>query len=182
MSNLDGILTQFLDQQHTDGVALAAASDLLELAPLGPAPTQAYFARFRCAGLVRIDGDVFEHDNFLVGVRFPDSYLRRFHTAEVLTWCEPFQIWHPNIRPPYVCVGRMVPGTPLVDLLYQLFEIITYHNVEMREPHALNHAACVWARHNVDRFPIDARPLRRRIGIRDVAGASRHPDPALGAH
>ena len=54
------------------------------------------------------------------------------------------------------------PGTPLVDLLYQCFEIITYTKVTMREDDALNRAACGWARENQDRFPIDPRPLKRR--------------------
>ena len=59
----------------------------------------------------------------------------------------------------------MQPGTPLVDLIYQLYEIITYHNVEMRENNALNLEACSWARSNLDRFPIDRRPLRRRACV-----------------
>jgi hypothetical protein len=163
MASHDDIAKRFFERQHSEGLTLAAASDRLELAALGAQPAQVYLARFRCTGLVRIDRQIVEHDDFVVGIRLPDSYLRRFDTAQVLTWCEPLSIWHPNIRPPYVCVGRMEPGTPLVDLLYQLYEIITYHNVEMREPHALNHDACVWARHNVDRFPVDRRPLRRAL-------------------
>jgi len=55
-----------------------------------------------------------------------------------------------------------VPGTPLVNLLFDIYEIITYHRVTMDEPHALNHAACAWARLHVREFPIDPRPLRRR--------------------
>ena len=122
-----------------------------------------YFAHFHCTGLVRRAGQVVEHHDFLVGIHLPDAYLRRFDTARVLTWCEPFEVWHPSIRPPFVCVGRMQPGTPLVDLLYQLYEIITYHNVEMREHNALNHEACAWARNNLHRFPVDRKPLRRRV-------------------
>lgn len=182
MANHDSILTGFLDQQHTEGLALAAASDLLELVPLGPKPTQKYFAHFRCRGFVRTGNQVVQHDNFLVGIRFPDSYLRGFDTSQVLTWCEPFAVWHPNIRPPFVCVGRMEPGTRLVDLLYQLYEIISYHNLEMREPMALNHEACVWARHNVHRFPVDDRPLRRRIHTADVAHATPELDHQSHEH
>ena len=45
---------------------------------------------------------------------------------------------------------------------YQLFEIITYKRVTMREDDALNPVACAWARRNTHRFPIDPRPLKRR--------------------
>lgn len=182
MVNDDSILTGFLEQQHTEGMALAAHSDLLELAPLDPTPTQKYLARFRCRGLVRSHNQVIQHDDFLVGIRFPDSYLRVFDTSQVLSWCAPFAVWHPNIRPPFVCVGRMEPGTPLVDLLYQVFEIISYHNLEMREPMALNHEACVWARHNVHRFPVDDRPLRRRMRTGDTAHASPELDRRWDGH
>jgi len=163
MTNRDKVLTSFLERQCAEGLALAAASDLLDLVPVGPRPTAVYLAHFCCTGLVRRHGRVVEHDAFLVGIRFPDSYLRHFDTAQVLTWLEPWDVFHPNIRAPYVCVGRMEPGTGLVDLLYQLYEVIAYHNVEMREPHALERDACVWARHNVARFPVDDRPLRRRV-------------------
>ena len=49
-----------------------------------------------------------------------------------------------------------------MDLIYQVFEIITYHKVTMTEKDALNWEACAWARQHKDRFPIDSRPLRRR--------------------
>jgi len=163
MTYQDRVLNGFLERQREEGMALAAASDLLELTPLGSGPaTAAYFAHFDCKGLVRRAGQVVEHDHFLVGIQFPDAYLRRFDTARVLSLCQPTEIWHPNIRPPFICAGRMQPGTPLVDLLFQVFEIIVYLNVEMREHNALNPDACVWARNNLHHFPVDRRPLRRR--------------------
>jgi hypothetical protein len=73
-------------------------------------------------------------------------------------------VFHPNIsdKAPFICVGKLAPNTPLVDILYQCFEIITYNKVTMREDDALNTEACVWARENQHRFPIDRRPLKRR--------------------
>jgi hypothetical protein len=158
----DRIFTGFLERQYRDGMALAASSDLLELTPVDRAPAvTTYFAQLTCIGLIRRAGQIVEHQDFVVGIRFTDDYLRRFETARVLTWCLPEEIWHPNIRPPFICAGHMPPGTPLVDLLYQVFEIITYHNVEMREYNALNGEACSWARNHTERFPLDRRPLRR---------------------
>jgi hypothetical protein len=163
MAHHDRLLGKFLERQGEAGTALAALSDFVDLRPLDSAPGSAYFARFCCTGLVRHEGKIVEHDDFLVGIRFPDSYLHRFDTTRVLSWCGPNEIWHPNIRPPFVCAGNMQPGTPLVDLLFQLHEIITYQNVEMREKEALNHDACMWARNNTHRFPVDRRPLKRRL-------------------
>ena len=175
MAHPDRVLTRFLERQCEEGTALAEQSDLLELKPLGPTPYVAYLARLRCTGLVRGADGVVEHDDFLVGIHFPESYLRHFDTARVLTWCEPAAIWHPNIRKPFICVGRMQPGTPLVDLLYQVFEIVTYRNVETREPNALNRDACVWARAHMGRFPLDRRPLKRRLRAGADGDANRHP-------
>ena len=84
--------------------------------------------------------------------------------SQLLTWFGPPNVFHPNIsdRGPFICVGRLSPGTSLVDIIYQVFEIVTYSKVTMREDDSLNKAACAWARQNKFRFPIDKRPLKRR--------------------
>ena len=161
----DRILDSFLERQRAEGLALAEASDLLELQPLDGPPTRHYIARFRCKGLVRdAGGEVAEADRFDVGIWFPDDYLRRAEPFQVLTWLGPRQVFHPNIsdKAPVVCIGRLTPGTTLVDILYQLFEVISFNNVTVREDDALNPAACAWARERLDRFPVDRRPLKRR--------------------
>ncbi len=157
---MDEILNNFRETQRIKGLQLAADSDVLDLAPIDD---QHYIATFACKGLVRdASGEVRVHDQFGVGIRFADDYLRRVNPAEVLTWLGPNEIWHPNIGPPFVCLGTIVPGTPLVDLLHRCFEVITYQNVTMREDDALNHSACAWARRNRERIPVDSRPLKRR--------------------
>jgi hypothetical protein len=182
MAHHDRVFSNFLERQREEGMALAAASELVDLRPLDSAPSAAYLARFNCTGLVSHNGKILEHDDFLVGIRFPDSYLRQFDTARVLTWCAPHEIWHPNIRTPFVCVGDMQPGTPLVDLLFQIHEIITYHNVEMREHRALNHDACAWARNHTHRFPVDRRPLKRRVRTSGNGSARPGPGPQQQEH
>jgi hypothetical protein len=146
-------------------MALAEASDLLELIALDVPPPRHYVARFHCKGLVRTDaGEIREAERFEVGIWFPDDYLCEADPFKVLMWFGPRRIFHPNIsdRAPFICVGRLAPGTSLVDILYQCFEIITYNKVTMREDDALNKDACAWARCNQRRFPIDSRPLKRR--------------------
>jgi hypothetical protein len=160
---MDEILKDFLETQRTEGLRLADESDLLELTPIDD---QSYVATFSCKSLVRdADGEVHEHDRFGVAIRFPENYLRHVNPGEILTWLGPKEIWHPNIGvpgAPFICLGTIVPGTPLVDLLHRCFEVITFENVVMREDDALNRPACAWARRNRDRFPIDTRPIKRR--------------------
>ena len=162
----DVILRSFLERQLQEGLELDRASDLLDLFPMSDSPPDKYVATFHCRGLMREpSGKIAEANLFKVGVWFPSDYLRRAEPAQVLTWLGPRQVFHPNIsdRAPFICIGRLSPGTPLVDILYQVFEIVTYSKVTMREDDALNRAACAWARENQDLFPVDRRPLKRRI-------------------
>jgi hypothetical protein len=163
----DAVYEAFLARQYDEGMALARESDLLDLEPLDGTSPCRYIARFRCTGLVRPPhGKVLETDRFDVGIWFPSDYLRRAEPWQVLTWLGPRFVFHPNIsdRMPLICVGRLKPGTWLVDLLYQCFEIISYQKVTMREDDALNPAACAWAREHQQLFPIDRRPLKWRAG------------------
>jgi len=165
---MDKIFESFLRRQYEEGMALAADSDLLELYPASMPdglPPQEYLARFRCKGLVRFEGGIEEWDCFEILIFFPGDYLRTANAFQVLSWTYPAQVFHPNIsdKSPFICVGRLAPGTPLVDILLQCWEIITYNKVTMREDDALNPQACAWARRNQGRFPIDSRPLKRRM-------------------
>jgi len=165
----DRVLAAFLARQREEGMALAAASDLLDLVPVDGALGQRYLADFRCTGLVQAEsGEIVEADRFVIGIWFPDGYLREADPSRVLTWLEPGRIFHPNVRAPFICIGHLAPGTSLVDLLYRCFEIITYSKVTMREDDVLNREACAWARQNQHRFPVDHRALKGRSVEFDV--------------
>jgi hypothetical protein len=166
----DVILESFLASQLEAGLALAGSSDLLDLVPLDAPPVRRYLVDLRCRGLVcDRSGAVTEADHFQLGIRFPDDYLRHVRPPEVVTLFGPQNTFHPNVAAPFMCLGRLVPGTSLVDLIYQVFEILTYNKVTMREDDALNRDACVWARGNLMRFPIDRRALKRLVPV-PVAG------------
>jgi hypothetical protein len=171
----DKILAAFLARQLEEGTALAAESDRLTLLPIGGPLPQRYVADFRCRGLVSLEsGAIVEADHFVLGVCFDDNYLREADPFRVLTCLAPPGIFHPNVTAgaPFICIGRVTPGTPLVDLLYRCFEVITYQRVTMKEDEALNVDACAWARRNLHRFPVDDRPLKRcgvDFGIETVA-------------
>jgi hypothetical protein len=170
----DRILEAFLMRQQEEGLELMRESDLVLVTPIG-SPADRYLVEFRCKGLVEVGpGDIAEADRFLVGVWFPSMYLRVADPFHVLTWLGPRNIWHPNISAtaPVICVGRLTPGTGLVDIVYQVFEIVTWNKVTMREDDALNRAACGWARQHRDRFPVDRSPLKRRPLSLDVADIS----------
>ena len=160
----DTVLERFLQQQLKDGLALARESDILDVVPMGM-PANRYLVHLTCTGLVRQkDGLIAEAHEFLAGIQFQAEYLRSADPFQVVTWLGPRNVWHPNIaaNAPLICVGHPAPGTTLVDLIYQIWEIVTWNRVTMREDDALNHEACQWARANLVRTPIDTRPLKRR--------------------
>jgi hypothetical protein len=164
---MDNVFGGFLTNQFDGGMALAEHSDVFDLFPLDPPPlVRRYIARFHCTGLVRApSGAIVEATEFAVAIVFPDDYLRCAEPSQVLTWLSPREVFHPNIsnRGPFICVGRMGPGVTLVDLVYQIHEIITYNKATVDERNALNFDACQWARTHADRLPVDRRPLKRRI-------------------
>lgn len=160
----DLVFDGFLDRQNEEGKQFDAESDIVDITPVGGrSPPRRYRVSFRCRGLIRNASDaVVEHDHFEVGIHFPPDYLRHVNPWLVLAWLRPINIWHPNILFPHICVGRLAPGTGIVDLVYQLHSIITYNKKTTREDDALNRPACSWARRNQHRFPVDTRPLKRR--------------------
>jgi len=154
----------FLRRQFQEATALAADSDVLKVTPLpGGGPPCRYLAHFEgCRGLVRNPrGQIVEFAKFIVGIWFPEDYLRHVNIPQVLTYLGPHpEPWHPNIRAPFLC-AHITPGTALVDILYACQEIWTW-NLFYTGDEGLNHAAAQWARRQEPaRFPIDRRPLKR---------------------
>lgn len=173
---MDLVFKSWLECQHAEGMKLAATSDVLTLHP-APGLPRAYFARFASPTMVREQGAVSELTGFDVLVRFPLDYLRSVpNPALVVALLSPQSAFHPNVAPPFVCIGDITPGTGLCELLYQIFEIMTFRKLTPREDDALNKDACAWARNHMDLFPLTSRPLRRSLGIFNIseiaAGAS----------
>ena len=73
------------------------------------------------------------------------------------------EIFHPNFRmaPPHdICIGDYwAPGESLVDVIYQIGEMIQYKNYNISNP--LNGVASKWAKGNRHLFPIDNKDLRQ---------------------
>lgn len=167
---MDATTASFLESQLEEASCLLADSDLVRIQPIaGP---QLVIAEFSCRGLVRdAFGEITEASLFAVGFRFASDYLRRARPAEVLTLISPLDVWHPNMGgsrfPTAICVGPIAAATPLIDLVRRVYEVITWQAFTPLEYDAVNLDACAWARANLHRFPIDARPLRWRSGQGD---------------
>ena len=160
-SNDDPIYEAFMRRQLEEGMELARSSDLLRL-HIPPMSPPHVVAEFLCNGLIREgDGEIKQASSFHVGIWFPPDYLRRADTFEMLRMFTP-HVWHPNISSelPLICIGRLVAATPLVDILYQIFEVLTYAKYNTND--SLNKAACAWTRDHQGQLPIDRRPLKRR--------------------
>ncbi len=174
---LDEVYEAFLRRQLEEGMALADSSDVLTLTPLsGSEPPERYLANFEGRrGLVRDGrGRIVECDKFMVGIWFPEDYLRSVRIPQVLTYLGPQEPWHPNIRPPFMCV-HIEPGMGLVDILYACHEIWTW-NLYATGDEGLNHGASQWSRQQErSRFPIDRRPLKRRSSPPDGAARKERP-------
>jgi hypothetical protein len=87
--------------------------------------------------------------------------MQRASPPECLTWLYPVNVFHPSVLFSFICPGVLTAGTPLLEIVEQCAEILTFRKVTMSEQNALNKGACAWSRRNKHRFPIDARPLRR---------------------
>jgi hypothetical protein len=178
----DPILQRFLQRQLEEGLALCAASDLVRLQPVAGLPPFQYFARFACKGLARTrSGQVLEHDLWQIAIQFPPDYLRsQIHPSQLLAFLgmgERLDLlpWHPNIRDCFVCL-EVTPGMTLVEIVYGLFDLLTWRLYSTRDE-GLNHAAAQWARNQPpERFPVDRRPLKRRTsGAFTVEELAVHP-------
>src|SRR5579864_9067168 len=133
----DTIVEGFLSRQADEARNLAKSSDAFSVDCLSTG--QHFVAHFRCRGLVKSqNGAVEEADNFHVGIFLGANHLRSVNPFETLTLLDPLNTFHPNIAfgGPFICAGRMGPGVTLVDLIHQVYEILTYQKYTPREDDA----------------------------------------------
>jgi hypothetical protein len=167
---MDDVLDTWLKRQFVEGMALAEASDVLSLFPEpGARPPRHFVAAFASPTMVREESAIIRRDGFTVLFAFPGDYLRSVPDAgRIVNLLAPVNAFHPNVAAPFLCIGRVVPGTSLVELVCRVYEIFTYQRMTPREDDALNVDACVWARRNTHLFPLPAAPLRRRVAAFSV--------------
>jgi ubiquitin-protein ligase len=158
----DFIRQGFLIDQFRQAVGITRASDLVRVLPAAGDPPDRYLALFRCRSLVREeDGAIHPHDDFTFGICFPEDYQRTVQPRLVVSAAPPWNLWHPNITygAPFICLGHLVPGTQLEDIVQQIFDVLTFHKCSPHDP--LNEAAAEWVRNHREQLPLDRRPMRR---------------------
>lgn len=86
------------------------------------------------------------------------DYPRLKPQSNILT-----EIFHPNFRmaaPHDICIGDYwASGETLVDIIYQVGDMITYQSYNVTSP--LNGIAAKWAKENLNLFPVDPVNLRQ---------------------
>lgn len=160
---MDHIFESWLERQYAAAMALAAASEVLRLHPETTNAPRNYVLHFDCQTVILAEGRVLPWRGCDVLVRIPADYLRVApNPAWLVSLLAPTHLHHPNVRSPFLCLGRISPGTSLIELIYQIHEVLTFMKFTPREDDALNREACSWARRNMALFPTDTRPLRGR--------------------
>ena len=122
-------------------------------------PPQHYRILFQGRGLWRDRGKVRVLEKHHVEIKLGSSYPR---TIPEIRWLTP--VYHPNISEiGMVCLGgygtHWVPSVQLDELCTMLWDMVRYHNYDIRSPY--NRDAALWvAQQQTIRFPTDERPLR----------------------
>jgi ubiquitin-protein ligase len=122
-------------------------------------PPQQYHILFHGKGLCRDRGKVKFLDHHRVEIKLGASYPR---SMPEIRWVTP--IYHPNISEiGMVCLGgygtHWVPSVQLDELCVMLWDMLRYHNYDIRSPY--NRESALWtAGQTTFRFPTDARALR----------------------
>lgn len=154
----DPVMRDFLRNNRDELDERTHRGGLLRFASLGRRNPWLFRLTFATCGLIRRDGEVREWDQHVVAVRFLPDLLRRVDRFEMLLLVEPHDAFHPNLRPPGICV-QVYPGEPLVEICESLHALFAWRLRNLREDDALNPAACAWGRAHGDRLPLDDRPL-----------------------
>ncbi len=159
----DKVFEYFLRAQWEEGTALANRSTILDLRPLHGNPPYSYLAGFSAPTLVRLQsGAVARQEGFLVGVYFAPEHLRAVKPSQCLAFLSPANVWHPNIKPPYCCLGKIAPGTGLLELLLRIYEVALFMRYTPREDDALNRDACKYVRQRAPFRALSTVPLKNK--------------------
>jgi ubiquitin-protein ligase len=137
---------------------LRSESSVFRFSAQGDPPFQ-YLISFQGRGLWRHRGKVRLCETHRVEIKLGASYPR---TIPEIRWVTP--IYHPNISEiGMVCLGgygtHWVPSVQLDELCVMLWDMVRYHNYDIRSPY--NRDAALWvANQTAFLFPTDARALR----------------------
>jgi ubiquitin-protein ligase len=155
---------------------LVSESSVFRFSAHGNPPTQ-YDIVFHGAGLYRDTNKnkVKSHNTHRIQIKLGSSYPR---TIPEIRWQTP--IYHPNISEiGMVCLGgyatHWVPSLQLDELCVMLWDMLRYHNYDVRSPY--NRDAALWVASQTSiLFPTDSRPLRDlRVALGRIEPSHPHP-------
>jgi ubiquitin-protein ligase len=148
-------------------------------------PPNHYRILFQGRGLWRDHGKVKALEKHHIEIKLGSSYPR---TMPELRWLTP--IYHPNISEiGMVCLGgygtHWVPSVQLDELCVMLWDMLRYHNYDIRSPYNRDSALWVASQTSI-LFPTDPRPLRdlrAALGrVEPSAGGGPVPSSSAGAN
>ncbi|MFP3986314.1 ubiquitin-conjugating enzyme E2 [Streptomyces sp. E11-3] len=144
-----------LTNDYAGMLDLAERSELISFHSLGNPPTK-YTVKMSCLGLAQLKGVLMKSDehefDLVLGEKFPVL-------PPTVVW--KTAIFHPNFKPPTVCMGDIwYPGLPLAELCLALCELVQYKSFNIYDP--LDTQAALWLWEELSRdetiVPIDPRP------------------------
>ncbi len=157
---------------------LVSESSIVRFRATGNPPNR-YHVELRGKGLAREAGKIVVTERHEVEIKLGSSYPR---TIPELRWLTP--IYHPNISEiGLVCLGgyntHWVPSLHLNALIGMLWDMVRYHNYDIRSPY--NREAALWAANQTRfPFPVDPRPLTdRRLALGRIESGSSDEVPVL---
>jgi hypothetical protein len=154
----DPVMRAFLENVAAELLGRQRPGSLVRTQPLDEVPWL-WLLDFATRGLTLDEsGRLQTTERHVAGVRFPPDYLRRADRFEVLRLAEPAGAFHPNLRDGFVCL-EVYPGEPIVEICESLHRLFSWRLRQLAETDALNPDACAWGRSNLDRLPLDDRPL-----------------------
>lgn len=182
----DNVMQSFLQQVCAEARALSMQSDILTIVnpeddPV-PSKVLAYF--HGVPHLRRCPDGAVEHvaqGSIVVGIAFPCDYLRstdRWMPLQLISLLAPATFFHPNVKAPVLCPGsQLTPGMSLTGLIYHIYDILTYRNINTDERDALNPEACRYFRQHPEVLAaLQPPPLRHRTHLHIAALADAQHD------
>ena len=154
----DRVTREFLRNNRDELFDRLAPDALVSVSELGGSVPWLFGLTFATRGLVHRDGEIRDYGQHKIAIRFLPDYLRRADRSEMLLLIEPRDAFHPNLRAPAICL-QVYPGEPLIEICESIHSLLSWRLRNLREDDALNSAACAWGRANLDRLPLDDRPL-----------------------
>ena len=155
----DDVMTDFLRNTRDEFVSRSAQGGLLEHASLGLREPWLWRLTFHTRGLIRgVDGEVRPVERHVVALRFLPDYLRHVNKFQTLALLEPRDVFHPNLRPPAICLN-IEPGMSLLEIAESLHRLFSWQVRQLAENDAFNPDACAWGRAHLDELPTDKRRL-----------------------